>query len=294
METTQPDLASWYPFHTSHWPRGIISPDEYDGGQRLQLSWDLGSVTGKEKKQIIKEWCAKLPTMTNLRWLSMWSHVTQPLFDAACQLKSLECLQIKWSNVHSLNAIRGTPALKYLRIGSSTKIESVEPLAALTQLRLLDLENFKLVTDFSPLLELKALEHLAVTGSMWTRQRLDSLEPFSNMTWLHSLSLDTSAVKSLRPLANLKHLKSLDTGGRLPLAEYAWLAAKLPLTQCRWFSPWIDLASSGVGHCAACGGQSKVMLTGKGAGVLCRICDGAKLEKHVAMFNALKVQAEAG
>jgi Leucine-rich repeat (LRR) protein len=283
-----PDLSTWYPFHVSHWPKPIVDPADYDGGERLSLSWDLGIVSEKEKAKVIKDWCARLPELHNVRWLQIWCHTVQPLFDAACRMPNLECLQIKWSNVKKLDEIRRLQKLRYLFIGSSTKVESVVPLTALSGLRLLEIENFKLVSDFFPLASLTGLESLAVTGSIWSRQTVGSVEPFAQMTWLKSLSLDTSKIDSIRPLANLKHLQSLGMGGRLPMEEYAWLSAQLPNTESRWFSPYFDLAGTGHSPCKTCKNDSMVMLTGRGAKILCKICDIAKVQKHEAAFNAAK------
>ncbi len=245
-------------------------------------------------KQAIKQWCATLPTLDNLRWLGIWCHVTQALFDASCALRDLECLPIKWSNIKHLDAIAEFSALRYLQIGSSTRIESIAPLVALGKLRLLEIENFKLITDFSPLLALRSLESLAVTGSLWTRQNVGSLEPFTHMTWLSSLAIDTTHVASLRPLAKLTGLRSLGLGGRIPMAEYAWLAGKLPDTECRWFDPYLKLAGAGLGPCATCHNDSKVMLTSKGGGVVCSVYEQAKVTKHAAAFAAIKAGSTAG
>jgi len=285
------DQAISYPFHFSHWPRSIATPEEYDGSDRLMLSWDLGVVEEKEKKRAIQKWCGKLPELQNLRWLSIWSHVTQPLFGAACKTINLECFQIKWSNIKSLHGIQQLEKLRHLQIGSSTRVESLQPLTSLTGLKILEIENFKLISDFTPLQSLVSLESLAVTGSMWTRQKVASLEPFARMTWLEHLSVDTSNIESLRPLASLKGLKSLDVGGRLPMQEYAWLSAKLPNTDCRWFSPYLDLASSGIGHCKTCKNDSMVMLTGRGTKTLCRLCDKDVVDRHAAAFNAFRKSA---
>jgi len=280
-----------YPFHVSQWPKSIAHDSDYDGGERLRLSWDLGRLAEKEKKQAIKQWSEKLPDMHDVRWLSLWSHVAPPLFEAACRMTNLECLQIKWSNIRDISAIENLRHLRYLYVGSSTKIESIEPLSALSKLQLLEIENFKLITDFSPLNRLKSLESLAVTGSMWTRQNVGALETFTQMTWLKSLALDTWKVETLRPLANLQALEFLGLGNRLPMPEYAWLSAMLPNTQCRWFKPYLDLAGIGFSRCTACKQDSKVMLTGKGAKLLCRLCDSKKIEQHEAAFNAVKSQA---
>ncbi|WP_266170536.1 leucine-rich repeat domain-containing protein [Dyella subtropica] len=293
MQSETPYAMTLSPFHTSRWPRSIVNVADYDGGERLTLSWDLGRVSETEKKQAIRQWCLKLPELQHVRWLSLWTHVTQPLFDAACQIHDLECFNTKGSNVKSLRAIEHLRKLRYLSIGKSTKVESVEPLAALSDLKQLHIENFKSITDFSPLLALTGLESLSVTGSMWTRQKVASLEPFAHMTWLQTLTVDTSSVHSLRPLANLKNLKELGVGGRLPMQEYAWLAAKLPNTECRWFSAYFELASSGIGRCKKCNQNSEVMLTGKGAGCACKHCDKEKVQRHEAAFHEAMERAKA-
>jgi len=282
-----------YPFHVSQWPKSIAHYGDYDGTERLRLSWDLGRLSEKEKKQAIKQWSERLPELHDVRWLSLWSHVAPPVFEAVCQMTGLECLQIKWSNVRDISAIGNLRNMRYLYFGSSTKIESIEPLSALSNLHLLEIENFKLITDFSLLTRLNSLESLAVTGSMWARQDVGALETFSKMTWLKSLALDTWKVETLRPLANLQALQFLDLGNRLPMAEYAWLSAMLPNTQCRWFKPYLDLAGIGFSRCTQCKQDSKVMLTGKGAKLLCRFCDSKHVERHEAAFNEAKLRATA-
>ncbi len=282
------------PFHTSNWPRGIARPEDYTGGDDLVLSWDLGALPTADKKRVIKAWCARLPELQHLRRLILWSQVTPPVFEAACRIRGLQSLQIKWSNLTSLEPITALGELRHLWIGSSTRVTSIEPLATLGGLRFLSIENFKLIDDFTPLEQLTSLETLWVTGSMWTRQHVGALEPFARMHWLRSLALDTKYVKSLRPLAALTALESLDVGGNLPLEEYAWLAARLPNTECRWFAPWLDVAGRGFNTCERCKRDAKVLATGRGAGLLCRYCDADKLGKRSAVFEAAKRAAAAG
>jgi hypothetical protein len=285
------DLLTWHPFHMTHWPKSLLATQDYKGEERVQLSWDLGAITEKEKKQTIKAWCKALPELKAIRWLSVWSLVTQPLLDAVGAMSPLECLRFKWTNVKALDGISKQTELKYLHIGSSTKVQSIEPLAALSKLRLLELENFKLIDDFSPLLSLKRLESLVVNGSMWTRQDVGPLDAFAKMTWLKSLAIDTAHVESLRPLANLKQLQTLDMGGKLPLQEYAWLSTKLPNTECRWFKPYLDVAGAGFLPCEKCKQDSKVILTGKGGKLLCRVCEKDKVEKQVRAFEVAREEA---
>jgi hypothetical protein len=280
--------------HSGIWPKSIIYPKDYDGGESLCLDWDLGKIDDAEKKKVIKSWVSILPTLKNLSHLKLWSNVTQSLFDAICQVHRLDTLQIKRSNVKTLTAISELTAIRSLTIGSSTKVESIEPLTGLATLKLLDIENFKLIENFAPLSSMKSLEVLAVTGNMWSKQAIASLEPFGEMKWLTYLALDVSGAPNLRPLGNLKNLKALDISGRLSYEEYAWLAGKLPNTNCRWFQPYAELVASGIGRCEKCKQESMVMVTGRGKPVLCKHCEAAKLEKHVDLFNKILADARLG
>jgi hypothetical protein len=279
-----------YPFHVKQWPELVRAPEDLTGEpEALSISWDLGDVSEADKKRITKGWAQRLPTLSQLRRLRLWNHVTPAIFEAACQLRQLEVLQIKWSNVQDLSAIAGLKQLRALAIGSSTRVQSIEPLAQLPALALLEIENFKAITDFSPLTRLKALRSLSVTGSMWSRQAIESLEPFAQMTGLEELYLDTSGVSSLKPLSALTGLKELGLGGRLPMEEYAWLSSRLPQTQCRWFQPYFELAGTGYTACKRCGQDSMVMLTGKGKPTLCRYCDADKVSKHVEQYERARL-----
>ena len=283
-----------YPFQASEWPKSVARVQDFVGeGERLRLNWDLGIAPEREKKAVIKAWVEKLPDLTHLRRLSIWSQVPPAVLEAACALRGLEVLEIKGTSAETLRPLAQLTQLHSLSIGGATKVESVEPLAALQELRLLEIANFKRVTDFTPLQSLRRLESLAVTGSMWARQDVGSLEPFAAMTWLTSLTLDTSGVDSLRPLAALRQLKRLEVSGRLPMEEYAWLAAHLPTTECRWFAPYQELSALGIGRCPKCTAQTMVMLTGRRAGDACRVCDSAKVRRHAEAFQAAREAAVA-
>lgn len=281
---THAETAGINPLHTSNWPRPIVFPEDYDGGPNLQLNWDLGRVDDADKRKAVRQWIARFPALPQLRRLYLWSHVNQSLFDAVCGSGRLECLVIKWSSIRRLDAIRNQEHLRWLALGSSTRLESLQPLTALARLTHLELENLKKIEDFAPLTALRSLESLAVTGSMWTRQKVGSLQPFGEMTWLRALAVDTTHVESLRPLARLRNLESLGIGGRLPMQEYAWLSAKLPHTRCQWFAPWLDLSGSGLGPCRRCGRDTQVMPTGRGSRVICRYCDADRVRAHEQAF----------
>src|SRR5689334_11085561 len=109
------------------WPRSVDEVADHDGGDRLTLKLhDLSAeATPARKKKAIAEACAQLPRLTGVRALRLWTHVTPPLFEAACAMPRLEALVVKWSNLRDLAPIRALSHLRYLFIGSSTRIESI-------------------------------------------------------------------------------------------------------------------------------------------------------------------------
>lgn len=158
------------------------------------------------------------------------THTTQPLFDSACKLTNLVGLNIKWSNIKSLDKINNLKNLKYLRIGSSAQIENIVPLSNLTNLEVLEIENFKKISDFSLLSNLTNLKFLTVEGGMYTKQKIDSFEPISNLTDLVYFSaLMTSCTdKRIDPILKLKNLRTLNWGFDLSKNEMALLKSELP------------------------------------------------------------------
>jgi hypothetical protein len=278
------------PFNSRHWPKSIGRLDEYDGSDALCLGlWPGRFENETDRKANTKAWIATLPTLRHIKRLILWTHVNQPLFDAACALPRLKVLIVQWSNVENLDPITNLRGLRALSLGSSPRVKSIDPLTKLQTLRVLELENFKSVLDFSPLTKLKSLEQLSVHGGTWGKQAISGLEPFGAMTWLTSLSVCTSSVSSIRPLSQLKGLRTLGIGGRLPFEEYAWLSAKLPDTKCDWFVPYLEY---GLGNCKSCQKRELVMLTGRRQPILCKQCQPEKIAKHVSLFSAVRESAK--
>jgi hypothetical protein len=117
-------------------------------------------------------------------WLA--SHVSQALFDAACQVPGLEGLHISSSGIESVDSLRDATRLKYFHLGSSPRLASFTPLSELQQLKVLGIENVERIHDLSPLSVLTGLEGLSVEGSMWTTQYVDTLEPIGSLSELAS------------------------------------------------------------------------------------------------------------
>jgi hypothetical protein len=282
-ETTQPHHSFWQSRPARRFPPpSIQSVAEYDGSDRLSIACTQTGLPAAAQRKLVDEWCAALPTLHNVRFLWLHSKVLPRLFDAACAMRELEGLYVNWSSIVNLESLPKLRQLKYLYLGSSPGIVSIEPLARLPQLRWLELENLKRISDFSPLAALTGLVGLAITGSMWARQKVDTLKPISNLRSLTWLAVDKATDVSLEPLANLTALEWLGLPNRYPMEEFARLAARLPRTECARFRPYEAL--TGI-ECRKCKSATMLMLTGKGKPILCAHCDLEKLERHVAEFN---------
>lgn len=197
-----------------HPPPSIVWPSQLDSGDRLAVACTQRDLTRSRQKTLIKAWCRLLPTLEGLKLLWLNSRVPQELFGAACAVPGIEGLYIKWSGIKSLSPIANASSLRYLHIGSSPGIKSILPLASQKGLKWLGLENLKRIDDLSPLEELTLLRGLLVEGSMWTTQRVRTLEPIGRLSQLEYLSIANlrAADETLRPLFSLRNLHSFHAG----------------------------------------------------------------------------------
>jgi hypothetical protein len=215
---------------------------------------------------------------------SLWCFgVNQPALSHICQCIGLESLYIENLKTSEFGCIPELRSLQILSIESCPKINSLAELSKLRDLTGLAIIHFKNLHDVDALSALTKLRELAIAGSMWTRMKIGSLQPIAslaNLKYLHLTNLKV-ADESLRPLANLSQLETLEIANFYPMEEFAWLSGKLKNTECIWFRPYLEV---GFKKCSKCGGDTMVMLSGKGKPILCKECHRQRLEQHVARF----------
>lgn len=194
-----------------HPPPPIRSPEELRPSGRLAIACTQTDLSASRQRALVREWCEVLPQLDDVRLLWLVSRVPQALFDAACQVPGLEGLYVEWSGIRALDAVVDADALEYLHIGSSTSVESLDPLSRCVQLEGLGIENFKRVHDLAPLATLTGLQELAVDGSTWSTQYVKTLEPIGSLLDLRHLSLVNlrAGDGTLRPLFTLRRLAGL-------------------------------------------------------------------------------------
>jgi hypothetical protein len=94
----------------------------------------------------------------------------------------------------------------------------------------LEIENFKRIRELDPIGDLTQLEGLAIEGSTWTTQVVESLEPLARLRNLKYLFLSNlrSQDNSLAPLRELDSLVHLRTAFWWPEGEFNELRVSLP------------------------------------------------------------------
>lgn len=216
-------------------PDSITFPTQYNGQTKLNVACTQRSdLTPTQQKNLIKEWADFLPSCKNIEFLWFTTTTPQTIFDSACLLNNLVGLNIKNSNIKSLNNLSKFKNLKYLRIGDSSKIESIEPLQNLTNLEVLVIENFKNISNFSLLKVLTNLKFLTIEGGMYKRQNVDSfhfLADLNNLVYL-STTMINSTDKSIDTVFKLKNLKTLNWAFDLTKSEMEKLKQELPHLKC--------------------------------------------------------------
>jgi Leucine-rich repeat (LRR) protein len=125
----------------------------------------------------------------------------------------------------AISALGQMTELRILRLNGSSGITDVAPLAKLSALQLLDLENTQ-IAEIEPLAKLSALQTINLSGTKvrdlnpleklfalqsidLSRTQISDLEPLVNLTTLKALYLNNTRVSDLKPLAKLSTLKTL-------------------------------------------------------------------------------------
>jgi Leucine-rich repeat (LRR) protein len=213
----------WWRDRAGNWPpKSITYFEDYIPGERLNLNITQLDVSDYQQRKIVDRWCQKLPGLSEVNFLWFSSRVSQKMFEAACQMPNLVGLNIKWSGIKTLDSLKLLKSLRHLSLGSSSQVESIEPLGELTNLVTLELEQLNKIKDFSLISRLDQLEGLGIDGSIWTTQIIETLTPLENLHSLKYLTLTNAKVldQSLDPLLGLTKLVRFNCALNLPKAEF--------------------------------------------------------------------------
>lgn len=110
-------------------------------------------------------------------------------------MPNLVGLSVKWSRIKQITGLQYLKKLRYLRLGGSSQVESIDILGDLDGLITLELEQLNKISDFSIILKLSSLEGLGLDGRIWTAHKIDTLKPLQTLANLKYLTLTNTRIK---------------------------------------------------------------------------------------------------
>ncbi len=168
-----------------------------------------------------------LSTLVNLKKLNLEKNQFRDI-SALAQLKSLKTLNIGGNDVTDLTPLSGHYQMVHLYLYGNKNVKSVLPLAGLSGLKTLYLDDIAVGDDLPVVANMTALRSLSIangqlrdTGALRNlinlrelnlrENDIRSLVPLSNLTHLQYLNIQANRqIETIQPLENLKRLEELD------------------------------------------------------------------------------------
>lgn len=214
------DWAEWQTFATEE------ANDVPLDAERAWVRRSRGSHRGISDRQALRHLIAGSPD--------------QAYLDEICTITGLERLELEWPvTAKRLDGLRALHRLRHLSIDSPRNITDFAPLLELPSLRTLLITNAKHMTDISWLADAHHLEVIGIEGSMWTTQRIPTLQPLARLRELRAFFAVSTrlADHDLSPLAECPKLEFIGCARVAKREEFERLHAMRPDVVCSWFRP---------------------------------------------------------
>jgi len=176
-----------------------------------------------------------ISSRSNLRRLKA-AQVNQDFLEEICSLEKLEYLELEVITAQDLAPLKNLVNIKTLILERSTKADNFSHLVSMSWLNSLVIQQAKYLSNLEFLSSAHHLQYLGIEGSIWTKQKIQSLEPLAGLKSLEQLSL-TSVVlvdKDLTYLADIPKLKVLQCARFAPKSRFMELRKAAPKLKCRW------------------------------------------------------------
>ena len=162
--------------------------------------------------------------------------VDEGFFEEICSMPNLSSLIMDTVKVEDLSPLAKLKKLKYLKVVKLKPTKNIEVLTAFPALEKLWIDESKEITDYSFLSGAKKIVALGVEGDIWTKQKIDTLAPFSNLDNLEALFLSSVQLKdkNLDYLASNPRLKHLWCARFAPRKSFESLRKLMPNLDCKW------------------------------------------------------------
>jgi hypothetical protein len=184
------------------------------------LAMDFQDGTSKKKRtEIEEEWLREIPSLHNVKHLSIRHRVNQQFFEAICEMKNLESIYFWTSTVEDLSSLKKLKKLISLHLQRFSKLTDISPLKHIQSVTRLNIENCFKIKNYEVIGDMGQLIALGIEGDTFAPKNLilESLKPFSRLQNLKHLDLSTTSIKdkSFLELLQLEKLVRLDASWRM-------------------------------------------------------------------------------
>jgi hypothetical protein len=194
-----------------------------------------------------RNWSRAL-TLPNLEELTLHEPTKEQLH-AVGALRAVKRLRITHARPRTIDFIAAMEGIEELVLEYVSGFSDLTPLASLTRLRALHIENLRRVSDFGGLAGARSLKYLAIHGTLDWKQPIKDFEFLRGLEGLEVLALwqviCPAPYPALLPALGLRNLKTLRIHGSYMAAEeYALLEEGLPGVEGASWGPHRTVAMS--------------------------------------------------
>jgi len=168
------------------------------------------------------------------------SAVNDSFLAEICNLKKLDSLVLANIEVEDLNVLMELPNLRYLRVEKLRACKGLDCLVQIPNIKKLWIGESKEITDFQFVKGAKSIRALGIVGAIWTKQKVESLEPISDMPNLEALFMPSVQLKdkNLNYVATNPKLKYFAVSRFAPKKSFEELKKIRPDLICQWFDQY--------------------------------------------------------
>ena len=162
--------------------------------------------------------------------------VNQDFLNEISKIENLEYLEMEVVTAENLSVICELKKLRNLKIDSIRKAKDFTFIKNMKSLNKLFIENAKHIDSLLFLSKVHYLTALGIEGSMYTKQKIESLEPLSKLKKLEALFMSSVQLKdkNLDYLSTIPNLKYLGVARFAPKENFDSLRNKVPKLVCKW------------------------------------------------------------
>lgn len=257
-------------------------------GEQPKITKDLASIAGNLEELTIDGKTKNIEQLASLQVKKLWVFaVNQKQFEHILTYARPNILYVYEMRVEDLSSLQKLSNLQQLYMCWNTKAKTLWDIDYNKKLKSLLINDFSKLEDLSALSKCTQLNTFYMGGGINTTMKVQTLKPLAELKHLKKLTLMNLKVKddSLEPLIQLKNLRELSLSNQFKVEEYVKLSVELLYTECKFFKPYVYMNDAIEGK--------NIMVIGRRRPFLNSKTDTVKMQKYEEQFKKLQEEYKA-